>query len=190
MTDKHKKGKAHTGKEVPARDDQAPRSTRQQTDTKPRALKRKAGPGRPKGSKLNPDTGLTPNQERIAEKMLEAELKTGLFPSSVAQVAQVADANPSYVRELLKRPAFQAYVLKLLELEGIVLEGAFWRGLALGLSVGEPKVLELYAKMTGKIVNRTESKIQVEVQGVAGVPALDWKDDPNVIEAQVVEDED
>ena len=79
----HKKGKHHSELGAEARDDQAPRDTRQQTITKPKKKKRKAGPGRPKGSTLQA-SGLTPNQERIAQKMLEAELETGLFPASVA----------------------------------------------------------------------------------------------------------
>ena len=181
------KGTHHAGNEDPARDDQAPRKTRQQTSTTPKKRKRPAGPGRPKGSVLQA-SGLTPNQERIAHKMLEAELESGLFPSSVAQVAKVSGTDSRYVRELLKRPEFQAYLLKLLELEGVVLEGAFWRGMALGLSVGDAKVLELYAKMTGKITNKTETKIEVEVKGVSGVPSLDWSDS-EIVEAELVEED-
>lgn len=186
---KKKKGRHHQGNEVPARDDKAPRKTRQQTDTRQKTKKRKAGPGRPKGSIVSQETGLTPNQERVAEKMLEAELESGLFPSSVAQVAKVSNSDPKYVRELLKKEAFQKYVMKLLELEGVVLEGAFWRGMALGLSVGDSKVLELYAKMTGKITNKTETKIEVEIKGTEGAPKLDWVDS-EVIDAEVIEPEE
>lgn len=187
MTGSHK-GQQHRGKGESARDDQAPRDTRQQAYPKPKAKKRKAGPGRPKGSVVSKETGLTPNQERIAEKMLGAELESGLFPASVSQVAQLTGSDPKYVRDLLRRKEFQDYLFKLLELEGVVLEGAFWRGLALGLSVGDSKVLELYAKMTGKITARTESKIEVVVKGVEGAPVLDWRDDPNIIDVEPVEE--
>ncbi len=183
----HNKGKHHAGKEVPARDDQAPRDTRQQTITTPKKKKRKPGPGRPKGSTLQ-ESGLTPNQERIAQQMLELELETGLFPSSVAQVAKVTSSDPNYVRDLLKRKTFQDYLFELLKLEGVVLEGAFWRGMALGLSLGEPKVLELYAKMTGKITKQTETKLLVEIKGIESAPgSLDWGDS-EVVDAEVVED--
>ena len=182
------RGHHHAKKNVAARDDQAPRDTRQAALPKPKSKKRKAGPGRPKGSTLNKETGLTPNQERIAHKMLEAELESGLFPSSVAQVAKVSGTQPGYVRDLLKRKTFQNYLFKLLELEGLVLEGAFWRGMALGLSVGDSKVLELYAKMTGKITNKTETKLEVSIKGIEGTAgALDWGDG-DIVDAEVVED--
>lgn len=186
-----RKGKHHAGNERPARDDQAPRKTRQQTNPTPKSKKRlKAGPGRPKGSAIDPDTKLTPNQMRIAEKMLEAELESGLFPASVAEVARVSGTKPDYVRALLKRKEFQDYVFKLLELEGVVLEGAFWRGLALGLQVGDSRVLELYAKMTGKITNRSETKIEVQIKGAGEVgPALDWSDS-EVIDVKAIEEEE
>lgn len=189
---KKRKGKHHTGREIAARDDKAPRDTRQQTNPKPKSKKRKAGPGRPKGSKLDPETRLTPNQMRIAEKMLSAELETGLFPASVSEVARVSGSDPGYIRDLLKRKEFQDYLFKLLELEGVVLEGAFWRGLALGLQVGDSKVLELYAKMTGKITNRSESKIEVEIKGVGAdgsIQPLDWSD-PDIVDAEVVGPDD
>ncbi len=189
MTGSHKKGKAHQGKEEAARDDQAPRDSRQAALPTPKDKKRKAGPGRPLGSTLNPETGLTPNQERIAHKMLEAELESGLFPSSAVQVAKVSGTSAKYVRDLLKRKEFQNYVFKLLELEGVILEGAFWRGLALGLSVGDVKVLELYAKMTGKITKKTETKLEVTVTGIEGTAGgLDWADP--VIDVEEVEGEE
>ena len=187
LSGSHKTGKHHSGKEAVARDDQAPRDTRQQTITKAKKKKRKAGPGRPKGSTLQA-SGLTPNQERIAQKMLEAELESGLFPSSVAQVAKVTGSEPNYVRDLLRRKTFQDYLFELLKLEGIVLEGAFWRGLALGLSVGDSKVLELYAKMTGKITNKSETKLEVVIKGIDGAPgSLDWSDG-EIVDVEVVED--
>ena len=184
---KNVKGELHTRNTTPARDDQAPRDTRQQAYPKKKKRKRPAGPGRPKGSVVSKETGLTPNQERIAHKMLEAELDSGLFPTSVGQVAKVAGSQPEYIRILLAKKEFQAYVFKLLELEGVILEGAFWRGLALGLSVGDSKVLELYAKMTGKITAKTESKIEVIIKGVDGTQALDWGDE--IIEVEVIEDD-
>lgn len=185
---KMKKGTHHKSSNHRVRADQAPRKTRQQTNPKPKALKRKAGPGRPKGSVVNPETGLTPNQERIAEAMLAKELEDGLFPASVKDVAKITGSDPKYVRSLLKRKEFQDYLLKLLELEGVVLEGAFWRGMALGLQVGDSKVLELYARMTGKITNKTETKIEVEIKSPDGKPALPVYAEENgeVIEADII----
>ena len=83
--------------------------------------------------------------------MLEAELKNKLFPATVREVSDVTGKDPATIRNLLKKPEFQAYLFQLLELEGVVLEGAFWRSMALGLQVGDSKVMQLYAQMTGKI---------------------------------------
>ncbi len=100
----------------------------------------------------------------------------------------MSDTDPNYVRDLLRRKTFQDYLFELLKLEGLVLEGAFWRGLALGLSVGDPKVLELYAKMTGKITKQSETKLLVEIKGIDGAPgSLDWSDS-EIVDAEVVED--
>jgi hypothetical protein len=185
-----KKGTHHKSSNHTVRKDQAPRKTRQQTNTMPRSKKGKAGPGRPKGSVVSKETGLTPNQERIAEAMLSKELEDGIFPASVGDIAKLTGSDPKYVRDLLKRPEFQSYLLSLLELEGVVLEGAFWRGMALGLQVGDSKVLELYAKMTGKITNRTESKIEVEVVAPGhSTPVLAWDDGGEIVEADIIEPE-
>ncbi len=183
MAEKKKKGMAHgiqDGKRKPTTKATAPRATRAIT----RKNKQHGKSSGRKPGKIDPEWGLTPNQKRIARKMLEAELEDGLFPASVAAVAKVSGAQPAYVRDLLKRKEFQAYLMHLLELEGVVLEGAFWRGLALGLQTGDVKVLELYARMTGKIDNQKDTKVVIEVTSPDGQPALPVYE---VEEADIVE---
>lgn len=127
----------------------------------------KAGPGRPLGSRKD-ETGLTPNQKSIAHQMLEAELASGLFPATVREVAETTGKDPQKIRLLLKKPEFQAYLFKLLELEGVVLEGAFWRSMALGLQAGDSKVMQLYANMTGKIQKQEDKKVEVVITAPEG----------------------
>lgn len=165
-----------------AQADQAPRNSRQQANPTPKALKPKAGPGRPKGSTLDPQWRLTPNQMRIAEAMLDKELEDGIFPASVKDVSQLTGADPAYVRKLLKRKEFQDYLFELLKLEGVILEGAFWRGMALGLSVGDVKVLELYAKMTGKVVQKQEARLEITLKSPEGRALL-----PEYVDVEALE---
>lgn len=147
--------------------------------------------GRPKGSTVNRDTGLTKSQESIAHKMLSAELKTGVFPASVADVVKMTGRNPSTIRALLRKKEFQDYLAELLKAEGVVLEGAFWRGLALGMQVGDIKTLELYARMTGKIAPvKQEKKIEITVKspdGLEALPTYAVDEDGDIIDAEVVE---
>ena len=171
MTEKKKKGSVHAdadGKQLPGTPTTAPRATR--------ALLRKtkqvkSSSGRKPG-KIDKEWGLTPNQMRIARRMLDAELKGGMIPSSVQQVAKVTGSDVKYIRDLLKRQSFQKYLNHLLGLEGVVLEGTFWRGLALGMQIGDIKALELYAKMTGKIDTKRDDKIEITVISPDGQPAL------------------
>ena len=155
VTDKKKRSLVGATERGAKTKKKAARSVRKATRKK---IKHKAGPGRPVGSKVSKTTGLTPNQEGIAHKMLEAELQSGLFPATVREVATVTGKDPTNIRKLLKRPEFQKYLFTLLELEGVVLEGAFWRSMALGLQVGDSKVMQLYAQMTGKIKKQEEKK--------------------------------
>lgn len=195
------KGQIHKNKQDTAQVDQAPRNTRQQTDPRPKSVKpfttkdgklAKDGTrrGRPKGSTVNKATGLTDNQERIARALLDAELKSGLWPTSTRELAEITGEDQNYVRRLLRKPKFQEHLMKLLELEGVILEQAFWRSLAFGLSVGDPKVMELYAKITGKTIDRSEKKVTVEVLSPDGKPALPvWAqdEDGDTIDAEIIE---
>lgn len=152
--------------------------------------KHPAGPGRPKGSTLDKTWRLTPNQMKVAEVIIDAGMNEGLFPSSVVDVVKLTGRTSRYVRDLLKREDFQAYFNWLLSTEGVILEGAFWRGMALGLSVGDVKVLELYARMTGKIAAaKKDTKIEITVKSPDGAPALPayTKD---IIEAEIISDEE
>ena len=134
--------------------------------------KYKAGPGRPLGSKVD-ETGLTPNQKGIARKMLEAELKSGLFPATVREVVEVTGKTAQTIRELLRREDFQKYLFSLLADEQVILEPAFWRAMALGLQVGDQKVMDLYARITGKIQKREEKKVEVTIIAPTGnTPSL------------------
>lgn len=145
--------------------------------------------GRPKGSTLDKKWRLTPNQMAAAEAIVELSLEEGMFPASAQQVAKLVGLRPAYVRTLLKKPEFQEYFNWLLSAEGVVLEGAFWRSMALGLSIGDVKVMELYARMTGKIAKaEKDTKVEVVIKAPEGTTALpSWNKD--VIEAEVVSDE-
>jgi len=147
----------------------------------------KAGPGRPLGSKKD-EFGMTPNQRSVAHAMLEAELKSGLFPATVREVADVTGKDPESIRKLLKQPHFQAYLFHLLELEGVVLEGAFWRSMALGLQVGDAKVMGLYAQMTGKIKKQEEKKVEVVIKAPDGQPVGLPQYPMEVLEAEIVDE--
>ena len=150
-------------------DQKAPRKSRK---TVPRKRQRAAGPGRPKGSIIL-ESGLTEAQEEVAQAIVDAEMKDGLWPSSVKDIVAVTGRTGQYVRQLMKRDSFQAHLASLLKMEGVILEGSFVRGIALGLQVGDPKVLELYAKMTGKIQPvKKETKVTVEVLSPDGQSAL------------------
>lgn len=157
--------------------------------TKKRSLpKKKPGPGRPKGSKPHPEWGLTPSQMGVAEKIIEASIDGGIFPSSVADLAKLTGIRGDRLRPLLKRDDFQRYFNHLLAVDSIMLEGAFWRSMALGLSVGDVKVMELYARISGKIAaTKKDTKVEIVVISPEGAPALPayTKD---VIEATVIED--
>ena len=156
---------------------------------KKRKMKYKAGPGRPVGSAKD-KTGLTPNQKGIARKMLEAELSNGMFPASVREVVEVTGTSASTIRKLLRRKDFQKYLWSLLEDEQIILEPAFWRSIALGLQVGDQKVMDLYARMTGKIQRKEEKRIEVIITApegkIAHLPVYEG-DAGEIVEAEVVE---
>lgn len=149
----------------------------------------KPGPGRPVGSKKD-KTGLTPNQKNIARKMLEAELSNGMFPATVREVVEVTGKPAPAIRALLKRSDFQKYLWSLLEDEQIILEPAFWRSMALGLQVGDQKVMALYAQITGKIQRREEKKVEVIITAPGGQPAVlpvYEGDAGEIVEGEVVE---
>ncbi len=153
--------------------------------------KHPAGPGRPPGSTLDKTWKLTPNQMAVADAIIDAGMDEGLFPSSVNDVVKITGRTSRYVRDLLRRDDFQAYFNWLLSTEGVILEGAFWRGMALGLSVGDVKVLELYARMTGKITVgiKKDTHLTITVKSPDGAPALPayTKD---IIEAEIISDEE
>ena len=175
----------------------AARATRKQTrateDDQAEAKAIKPGPGRPKGSTIQP-SGLTPNQERIAHDILDVELKDGIFPASVAQLGRATATDPKVIRALLRREDFQKYMADLLKTEGVVLEGAFWRGMALGLQVGDPKVLDLYARMSGKIKQeKAQAKLTIEIKspdGQAALPMYTLDEEGDIVDAELVGEED
>lgn len=182
MEDMSKQGDHHQKADRTKSVTKAKRSTRAAANPENKKRNYKPGPGRPKGSTVQ-ESGLTPNQEKIAQQMIEAELDTGLWPASVKELSEATGQPAHKIRELLKRTDFQTYLLKLLELEGVVLEGAFWRGLALGLQSADVKVLELYARMTGKIKPlQKESKVEVTIKGADGLQL------PEYVDAEVVEE--
>lgn len=187
-----KKKSAH---ELQTHKDVSPRATRKQTIKKP---VRKGqydgtpGPGRPKGSTLDPVWRLTKKQMEIANGMLEVETENGLFPTSIQELARQLGTDKSYVRNLLRREDFQKYLNHLLTENNIFLEMQFWRGMSLGLQVGDSKVLTLYARMTGKIAKAEQQKLQVEIISPDGsriaLPQYAAEDD--IIDAEVIEDDD
>lgn len=171
------------------------RATRKQTGEKQKFSGMDgAGPGRPKGSTLDKEWKLTPKQMKIAEDMMEVETSDGFFPSSVAELARKIGANRAYVRDLLRREDFQRYVNYLLNTDNIRLEMSFWRGMALGLQVGDSKVLHLYAQMTGKIERSKASNIKVELVSPDGtrlaLPMYEEAEDIIIEDADVIEEHD
>ena len=179
MSKQHKTAEAGT-------DSIAPRKSRKAI---PKKRKTKAGPGRPKGSILL-ESGLTPTQEAVAEAIVDAEMKDGLWPASVKDIVAVTGRTSQYVRKLLKRDDFQQHLNSLLKIEGVILEGSFVRGIQLGLQVGDPKVLDLYARMTGKIHPvKKETKVEVVVTSPDGQTALPEYPADEVIEAEVVDEQ-
>lgn len=169
----------------------APKATRKQTNSEGRKWNGQegGGPGRPKGSTLDPRWKLTPNQMDLAERILTVETDDGFFPASIAELAHKVGSDRQYVREMLRRDNFQAYINHMLLSDGIMLEMSFWRGMQLGLQVGDPKVLQLYANMTGKITKREMPTIKVELIAPDGSrQSLPMYTD-DIIDAEIIEDE-
>ncbi len=172
----------------------AARATRKQTGKKKKFSGMDGGgPGRPKGSTLDKVWKLTPRQMEIAELMMEVETRDGFFPSSVTELAKEINTDRTYVRDLLRREDFQRYINHLLISDGIMLEMSFWRGMSLGLQVGDAKVLQLYAQMTGKISKKETPQLKVELVSPDGtrlaLPMYEAEDD-TIIDADVVEEDD
>lgn len=151
------------------------------------------GPGRPPGSTQKNKWGLTPSQMKTAEKIIAATNKDGLFPASVQQLARAIKEEPKRVRDLLRRENFHAYMTHLLLEEGIMLEVAFWRGMQLGLQVGDARVLHLYAQMTGKIQKNAQPTLQVQIVSPDGetlaIPQYTDTEGEEIEDAIVIEDE-
>lgn len=142
--------------------------------------------GRAKGSKLDPKWKLTEYQMEIAQATLEATNRNGLFPASVSELARIIGADPMYVRNLLRNEKFQAYINHILVSDGIMLEMSFWRGMQLGLQVGDAKVLQLYANITGKIAKKEAPNIKITLLGPKGEEmALPMYRDPEVEEEDI-----
>jgi hypothetical protein len=170
------------------------RSTRKQTNTEKKKWNGQegGGPGRPPG-KVDPEFGLTANQMKIAEKMIEAENENGFFPGSISELARSVGKDRHVVRDLLRREDFQRYLNYLLVQDGVMLELSFWRGMAIGLQAGDSKVLDLYAKMTGKIQKNAAPKLQVEIVAPDGerlaLPTYS-EEEMEIVDAEVIEDDD
>lgn len=168
------------------------RATRKQEPDKPKWNgMEKGGPGRPKGSTLDKVWKLTPRQMEIAQKIIDVEGEGGLFPARVTELADKVGADRMYVRKLLRREDFQRYLNHLLLQDGIMLEISFWRGMQLGLQVGDARVLDLYARMTGKIAKQEAPVLKVELVAPDGsVTSLPAYTDSEIEEAIIIEDED
>lgn len=169
------------------------RATRKQTGKKKKFSGIEGGgPGRPKGSTLDKQWGLTPRQMEIAELMMEVETNDGFFPKSVTELAKAIKADRTYVRELLRRDDFQKYINHLLVADGIMLEMSFWRGMQLGLQVGDSKVLQLYAQMTGKIAKKEAPQLKVQLVSPDGstVALPLYEDEKDIIDIDAVEEDD
>jgi len=166
------------------------RATRKQQGEKAKWNGQKTGgPGRPKGSVIHKKWGLTPYQMEIARKMIEATNKDGLFPSNISQLADFVGAERKYVRNLLRRDNFHAYLTHLLLQQGIWMEVSFWRGMQMGLQVGDPKVLQLYAQMTGKIAKQEAPILKVELISPDGSrQALPAYTDDDIEDAIIIEE--
>lgn len=151
------------------------------------------GPGRPPGSTQKNKWGLTPGQMQTAERIIDVTNKDGLFPASVAQLARAIKEEPKRVRDLLRREKFQAYLNHLLLEEGIMLEVAFWRGMQLGLQVGDARVLHLYAQMTGKIAKKESAKLEVHIVSPDGstlsIPQYTNDENDDIVDAEVIDDD-
>ncbi len=156
-----------------------------------RKIVKRGGPGRPKGSTLDKTWKLTPNQMRVAEKIVSATLDSdhgGIFPTTASQLSKLTGLKARTVRDLLKRADFQAYFQHLLSADGVILEGAFWRSMALGLSIGDIKTMELYARITGKIQGAgKDAKIEITVKSPDGILALPEYTEATVIEVEIKE---
>lgn len=168
-----------------------PRATRKQTNVEKRRWNGQegGGPGRPKGSTLDKKWKLTPGQMSMARAIVEASVQGGLFPGSVAELSRAIGFKKEYVRKMLLREDFHAYINHLLISEGIMLEVSFWRGMAIGMQAGDPRVLQLYAQMTGKIQKKEAPKLRVEIVSPEGErTALPVYED--IEDAEVIEEDD
>lgn len=165
----------------------APRALRKTMKDKPKTF---AKGGRPKGSVVDKRWGLTAGQMILAQTILDVETTDGFFPSSITELARKTKTDRHYLREMLRREKFQRYLNHLMTTDGIMLEISFWRGMQLGLQVGDPKVLQLYANITGKVQKREMPVVKVKLVGPGGEEfALPmYTDDPNVIDAEVIEE--
>ena len=71
-----------------------------------------------------------------------------------------------------------------------MLEMSFWRGMQLGLQVGDARVLHLYAQMTGKIHKSEQPTLQVQIVSPGGETlAIPQYTDGEVEDAIIIEDE-
>jgi hypothetical protein len=125
-----------------------------------------------------------------AQKIIDATNKDGLFPSSVQQLARTIKEDPKRVRDLMRRTNFQEYLNHLLLQDGIMLEMSFWRGMQLGLQVGDARVLHLYAQMTGKIHKSDQATLQVQIVSPDGETlAIPQYTDEQIEDAIIIEDD-
>lgn len=180
-------------KTVHKKNPKKPRATRKQTNVEKRKWNGQegGGPGRPKGSALDETWKLTPRQMAMAQAVVEATVENGLFPSSIAELARAIGHNKDYLRKMLLRDDFHAYMNHLLIADGVMLEVSFWRGMAVGMQAGDAKVLHLYAQMTGKVQKKEAPKLKVEIITPEGRQALPvYEDDGEIEDAEVIEDED
>lgn len=174
----------------------SPRGTRRTINPDGARVKRSSkNAGRPKGTTLDPVWKLTEYQMEIAQATLEATNRHGLFPASIAELARSIGADTMYVRNLLRNEKFQAYINHILVSDGIMLEMSFWRGMQLGLQAGDPKVLHLYATITGKIAKKEAPNIKITLLGPKGeemaLPMYrDQEESEDIEDAIIISEED
>ncbi|MEK0325102.1 MAG: hypothetical protein QQN63_05295 [Nitrosopumilus sp.] len=134
---------------------------------------------------------LTDKQREIAEKLVSFELDTDShLVLSVAALARGLGENVHYIRKVFRMPDFQRYMMELLGNESIVQESLFWRGMAIGLGLGDPQIMRLYAQVSGKIKKEEKKEttkiVIVGPDGVNIIPTTSIDADGDIIDVEQI----